>query len=345
MLKIDGYRMNRLITVDDLIDIFIKGRQRGFDFIISKFSLNNRNRTKSAFSESAKDSSNWWIIPAVRKRWNYLITGKATVNYKEFLVQEMLKEKTDLKMLSLGSGSCETEMELARYTNFKTITCVDLSEYGLSVASKLARQKGLNKLEFICSDISDYVFPKKYFDVVLFNSSLHHFKNVENLISQKILRSLTDDGILVINEYVGPNRLQFPKKQIQEVNKAIKIIPKKFRKRYKTNLYKNFFTGYGVLRMIVADPSECVDSNSILPSIHKYFDPLIEKSYGGNILMNALKDISHHFIKINGDKEKLLEKLFLFEDEYLKNHSSDFVFGVYKKKLLPILGTKEESHP
>ena len=30
------------------------------------------------------------------------------------------------------------------------------------------------------------------------------------------------------------------------------------------------------------------------------------------------------------EKEAILEKLFLLEDEYLKNNPSDYVFGVYK---------------
>ena len=69
-----------------------------------------------------------------------------------------------------------------------------------------------------------------------------------------------------------------------------------------------------------------------MPSLHNYFNPLIEKYYGGNILMNVLKDISHHFVETNKEKEKILNNLFEFEDDYLKSNKSDFVFGVYQKK-------------
>ena len=48
--------------------------------------------------------------------------------------------------------------------------------------------------------------------------------------------------------------------------------------------------------------------------------------------MTVLKDISHHFLELNDEKSLILNKLFDFEDIYLKNHSSDFIFGVYKKK-------------
>ena len=47
--------------------------------------------------------------------------------------------------------------------------------------------------------------------------------------------------------------------------------------------------------------------------------------------MNVLKDISHHFINLDSEKNQILEKLFSLEDEYLANNSSDFIFGVYQK--------------
>lgn len=83
--------------------------------------------------------------------------------------------------------------------------------------------------------------------------------------------------------------------------------------------------------MILSDPSECVDSENILPEIYKYFDVIIEKPYGGNILMSALKDLAHHFINIDNHKLRNLNQLFNFEDRYLKENKSDFLFGIYKK--------------
>ncbi|MEX2590103.1 MAG: hypothetical protein WD334_07840 [Chitinophagales bacterium] len=48
--------------------------------------------------------------------------------------------------------------------------------------------------------------------------------------------------------------------------------------------------------------------------------------------MSALKSIAHHFIELDARKQELLDQLFAFEDDYLKSHQSDFVFGVYEKK-------------
>ena len=93
------------------------------------------------------------------------------------------------------------------------------------------------------------------------------------------------------------------------------------------------YTGFGI-RMIMADPSECIDSESILPAVHKYFEVVEEKSYGNNLLQNALKNISHHFAdeNVSEEKQRILDSVFVLEDEFLKKYPSDFVFGIYRLK-------------
>ena len=324
--------MTRIITLDDIIDIYHKAKQRGPDFILSKLNIKKISRTKSAFNETAVESSNWWIIPKVKERWNSLITGNPTLNYEEYLANNLFKNKTNLKLLSLGSGSCGHELELAKHSNFSEIVCVDISENRLLEAEIDAKKNNLNNIKFICADVNSYALENNYFDIVFFHSSLHHFDNVKNLLETKVKNCLNKEGVLIINEYVGPSRLQFPKHQIKEINKGLKILPNELKVRFKSKNIKNKFYGSGVIRMIIADPSECIDSANIMPTIHSNFSTIIEKPYGGNILMNVLKDISHNFINLSDKNEKLLNKLFLFEDEYLKNNASDFVFGVYKKK-------------
>jgi len=322
----------RIITFDDIIDTYSRFIQRGSSFLFAKFSLDKNKRTRSAFDETAIHASNWWMIPMIKQRWNKLISGDESVHYEQYLIEKVWKDKKNLKLLSLGSGSCGHELEFARQTQFDEIVCVDLAANRLQEAETIAQNENLSQMKFVCSDIKKFHFPNDYYDVVLFNSSLHHFQNVEELLGKIIHSCLNDNGHLIINEYVGPTRLQFPREQINAINSALKLIDKGNKKRFKTNLTKKSFSGSGIIRMILADPSECVDSSSIMPAIHKYFSTIEEKPYGGNILMNVLKDISHHFIHPNKHQKQILTKLFEFEDDYLKNHSSDFIFGIYKKK-------------
>ena len=103
----------RLITSDDLIDTYAKLNQRGLKFILSKFNIKGTERTRSAFNEEAFDSSNYWIIPAVRRRWNRIISGNENISYEHYVVEKYLKGKSGLKFLSLGSGICSHELIFA----------------------------------------------------------------------------------------------------------------------------------------------------------------------------------------------------------------------------------------
>jgi ubiquinone/menaquinone biosynthesis C-methylase UbiE len=323
--------MKRILTLDDIIDVLHKFKQRGLGFLLSKLNIYGIKRTEKSFNQLEYESADWWIIPKVRQRWNLLLTGNKDLDYKEYLVKNHLQHRTGLRLISLGSGTCHHEIELAKYSIFEEIICVDIAKDRMLEAEARANKLRLKNIEFVCADFNDYSIPKEYFDIVFFHASLHHFDNIESFVGSTIKNSLKTNGLLVINEFVGATRLQFPKHQIKKINEALKIIPREYKTRYKSNLLKKKYYGSGIIRMIIADPSECVDSASILPAIHSNFHTIIEKPYGGNLLMNVLKDISHHFINLDSEKNQILEKLFSLEDEYLANNSSDFIFGVYQK--------------
>lgn len=322
-----------LITREDIIDIYQKTLQRGLHFIISKLNPNALSRTKSAFNDTAFHSSNWWIIPKVKERWNQKITGDKAVIYEQYIRDKYLKDKSNLTMLSIGSGMCSHEIEFAGYDNFNRVVCLDIADNLLKRAKEKADAIGLSNIEFHTNDIRKANYNKDEFDVILFHSSLHHFSQIENLISQQVSEWLKADGLLIINEYVGNNRLQYHKQQIQYINKGLKLIPNQLRNRYKTNLTKNRYYGSGYLRMVLADPSECVESANIISVLHRYFEVVEEKPYGGNLLMSILKDISHNFVDTNDqESQDVLRLLFDLEDNFLKENTSDFLFGIYKMK-------------
>lgn len=323
----------RIVTLDDFVDTYFKIIQRGSGFILSKFTLNEESRTKSAFDNTSFISSYFWNIPKVQERWNILISGNKNKNYIDYILQDVLKDKTDLRLLSIGSGISNREIELAENsTIFKEVVCIDIADNLLEIGAKSAREKGINNIKFIAKNIYDFEFKDNEFDIVFFKSSLHHFDEIDKFLSEKIKKVLKPKGMLIINEFVGATRHQFSKVQISAINEAIAAIPKKFRTRFKSKFHKNKYRGVGVFRMIIADPSECIDSESIMPSIHKHFKTIIEKPYGGNLMLSALRDISHHFYELNNEKEEILNTIFLLEDNYLKNHQSDYVFGIYENK-------------
>ncbi len=322
----------RWITTDDFIETWTKVFQKGSAFWISRFHPDPLKRTKGTFDEAAQESgSYWWMIPAVRKRINARITGSEEELYETYCCKKYFAGKKNLKMLSLGTGTCTHEIRFAQSGLFAEVKCIDLSENVLKAAQQNAENLGLQNMLFETANVNEIALPEAHYDAVLFHSSLHHFENVAALLRDKIAPALKKDGLLIIHEFTGANRLQFPKHQIAGINKTLCTIPNAFRKRYKSNFTKSNISGAGYLRMLITDPSECVESEEIIPAIHRHFTVFEEKALGGNLLMLVFKDIAHHFFQPNEVKTKILDKVFKMEDDYLRENASDFVFGVYGK--------------
>jgi ubiquinone/menaquinone biosynthesis C-methylase UbiE len=331
--KILIYNNMRLLTSDDIIDAIYRLKLKGFGFLLSKVSINPRSRTLSSFNYEEKQASNWWNIPAVKNRWNSKISGDQNKHWTEYVYNKYLSEKNHIRLLSPGSGVSSPELKFASYPAFEEITCIDLADKPLKVAESIAFENGFTNISFIKNDVNSLDFLPDYYDIVLFNSSLHHFKDIENLLLNKITGSLKPEGLLIINEFVGPDRLQWKKKQLKFINKTLKEkIPDKYKIRFRSVLKKKRVTGPGLIRMILSDPSEAVDSSSIIPALRKGFHVIEEVSLGGNILMPLLKDIAYHFEESDIEAEAVLNSLFALEDEFLKVEPPDNIFGIYRKK-------------
>lgn len=316
----------RLITIEDFRDIYLKTIQRGTSFLFKKLRFSAAERTKSSFNDSTLEVAYWHQLPQVRERWNYFITGSKDTIYEKYLTHKYLKNEK-IRILSIGSGVCSHELTIAQLNPNSEITCIDFSDKLLQKASRKADEEGIKNITFVNNDIYKTDLQQGHYDVVFFHASLHHFKHIPSFL-ERIKSSMVANGLIIINEYVGANRLQYTREQISAINDGLEKLPAAYKKLYKSNIHKNRYYGSGILRMIISDPSECVDSESILPTLRKLFRVIEEKKYGGNILMPLLKDIAHNF---NDEaSEKILQQLFDHEDRYLESHQSDYILGVYQ---------------
>jgi len=322
-----------IISVGDFVDIYHKllssGVGRTFYRLIP---TSDKNRTKKTWNSLSRIvPTNWWSVPFVQKRWNKLITGTEEEEYSSYLVRKYLKDKTDLKLLSPGCGTGTKELKFATFKNFSSIEAFDLSPQRVEFAREASEKKGAKNISYSVSDAESFNYDENKYDVILFDSFLHHIKDLDDVL-KKVYKSLKQDGILVINEYVGPSRFQWSNEQLKMANEALKELPTSFRKRWQNNKIKSNIYRPGLLRMILADPTEAVNSDLILPKIHERFKMREEKPFGGNILHLSLKDISHNFNEENEETVKWIQRLFQIEDEFLaKGNNSDFIFGVYSK--------------
>jgi ubiquinone/menaquinone biosynthesis C-methylase UbiE len=319
------------ISIGDFIDVFHKIKQKGYTELTSKLHLSDSARTASKWN-TATSSSDFWIIPEVRARWNEMATGNPNLDYEDYVVSNYLVGMTGLKMLSVGCGAGARERKFGNYSNFKLIEGIDMAANLIEEARKSAHDLNLDNIKYIAGDFYRQEFEKESYDIVLFNSSLHHFDQLQKLLPEKIVPLLKKGGLLVIFEYVGPNRLQWTTSQLKAVNQLMADLPSSYKTRFRSNSVKHKVYRPGILRMKMVDPSEAIDSEAMLPAIHKHFDTIEEKKIGWDITHLLFKDIAHNFLDGGSETQKMLSYIFDKEDEYLTvTGRSDAVFGIYQK--------------
>ena len=162
-------------------------------------------------------------------------------------------------MLSVGCGSATVEIEFAAFKEIESVVAVDIAFSQIDYARKSVSGTSIeSKLDFKVLDYSRENVAGQ-FDVVLFNSSLHHFKDIPALLN-KVCSNLRPGGLLLLNEYVGPDRFQWTDEQLMLINDLLTSIPCRYRRIFRTRLIKNKVRKPGILRMIVNDPSEAPHS-------------------------------------------------------------------------------------
>ena len=321
--------MKNYISPIDFIDFYCKLKQKGIKFIWKNFSFFSNHRVQNKW-DTFTSSADFWLIPAVQKRWNFLISNDENCTYEEYTSKKYLNKMQNLNMLSIGCGNGNHERNFAQFLPNAHFTGIDISKKSIDTANELAHKEQVNA-NYLVMDFEKENFTNTLFDVVLFNASLHHFKNVEQTLI-KVKNLLKPNGLLIVFEYVGANKLQHSAEQLKQCNKILKTLPKKHRIYLGGNFVKTITYKPGLLRMQIIDPSEAIDSINIVNALHKHYKTLEETPLGWNIIQPLFKGIAHHFFKEDKPTKELLTQIFTTEDNFIKHHPTDAIFGVYVKE-------------
>lgn len=318
------------VSWGDFLDVYHKTRQKGLYWLFSKFKVKSSSRTKSKW-DFYDSTSDFWLIPEMQEHWNTIISGDKHIQYEDYVAQKYLNGKSNLKMLSIGCGAGSHERRFAKYNCFSSIEAVDVSPESISSAKKIAEDEDLD-IKYHLGDFKKIDFLKESYDLILFSSSLHHFDSVFSTLQDYVKPLLSKEGILVVFEYVGPNRLQWTKKQLFKSNELLANLPKKYKLLYDYKTVKRKVYRPGILRMLLVDPSEAPDSENIVSSLNSIFKVLEQKDLGTNICHLLLKGIAHNFVNNEPQTKKLISFLITEETKFVKeNLSSDEIFGIYRK--------------
>lgn len=230
----------------------------------------------------------WWL----REYANTLIGGDIPLWPMDWF-QRWLGGRTFRRALTIGCGTGALERDLVRRNLVERIDAFDGSVTSLTIAAKLARDEGLqSRIRYFAADFNDPALPRQVYDLVLFQESAHHVLQLERVFDA-VLRALKPDGLVYMDEYVGPSRFEWSEAMMEPYRRIYETIDPALRAWPKIDV-----------PVMVADPSEAVRSSDIEPQLRVGFDVVQRRPYGGNllsILYPALRslpeDLRHRLIE------------------------------------------------
>lgn len=266
---------------------------------------------------------------------NKVISGDTNKNWLIYVGQKYFKEPVDLG-LSIGCGDGCLERHALKLDICKRFEAFDISEKAIEKAKLLIIQESLSdRVSYGVLDFNVARLKENYYDVIFAAASVHHVMNIEFFFEQ-VNRALKQEGLFIINEYVGPSQFQWREKQCEFVNKILGVLPVQFKRSLDKDYGRIKETIEKVPKEIMDrnDPSEAIRSEEIIPLFYRFFDVIEKIEWGGTILHPLFHKIVGNF-DINNEKDKtILDLIFIFEQVLLKEGviSSDFVLLIGRKK-------------
>lgn len=167
--------------------------------------------------------------PELVRHINGRISGSPDTDWISHTLQRHFNGRIPMeRILSLGCGNGHLERRLAQEGAFLLCDAYDMAEGSLQTARTQANEAGLTGIRYEATDINQISLPPEAYDSVWIHSALHHFEALEHISSQ-IRQTLKPQGLLILNEYIGPSRLQFPSQQKRLINDALRLVPAQYR--------------------------------------------------------------------------------------------------------------------
>lgn len=304
-----------------------------------KYNLSQQEPSRivaSAWDDAVQaPGTQWQDTPGIATRWHRMVSGKPDQGYIEWVIEKYLVTIQPSHVLSLGCGNGWWEQAWAAKYPFNTVIGFDISPKSIERARQsVSTLVSPTTFEYHVLDVNTLDLGSGVFDLVLMNAALHHISNLEHVLSQ-ISSHLSEKGLFVLNEFVGPSRFQWTDRQIEIINGLVAVMPHRYRQSLLyPGQYKTLITRPSFELMLRTDPSEAARSAEILSLLPDFFEVLECKPWGGAVLHLLLYEIAGNFLEDRPEDVRLIQLLFDLEDLLMQTGDvgSDFVFAVCKPK-------------
>jgi SAM-dependent methyltransferase len=230
----------------------------------------------SCWDDISRHSSDffWMADPLVRRRIGERVSGDPDVAYPiAWFARQMRDELPLSRVLSVGCGTGGAERHLLELDAVRHVTGIDTSLPAIEYARAAAAAAGIaDRVVYENSDAHDFLARTGGWNAIFFHASLHHLDRLPELF-RLIESALAPRGILFLDEYIGPSRLEWNWRRMILANCFYALLPTSLRRTH-------------IVRPPVTDedPTEMICASEIGPLTRKHFDIVEWRDYGGNLV-------------------------------------------------------------
>jgi len=262
----------------------------------------------------SEENHYWGAQHLVRRAINRRITGDPNLWPIEWFARKYAPAPFELG-LSAGCGEGALERDLVSKNVCRLVEGIDFSREALKRAEVQAEEAGVSaRIRYRVGNLDALALPAETYDIVFFHGSLHHVREIENVLST-VQDALKPGGLVFLDEYLGPSRLEWSDSVWRFAKAAFESLDADLKNR--PNL---------MVPLPLDDPSESVRSSRIAPELARRFEILEDRPYGGNILWFMFPCLDMKMLR--KDRSGALSKLIALEDHLLENRWVESYFRV-----------------
>jgi 2-polyprenyl-3-methyl-5-hydroxy-6-metoxy-1,4-benzoquinol methylase len=236
------------------------------------------------------------------------------------------------RALIVGCGAGQLERDLIRAKIIDQAVGIDISTKSIEKAQESAGIDSMGeKLNYKIFNLEgDDYSSLGNFDLVIVCMVAHHILKLDHFFSE-LNRIIEKKGIIVLNEYIGPNRFWHNDKTTALINKILNSISDEYKYNHLTQdgTLRTEYIRTPLSHFLAHDPSEAIRSEEIMKFLEKKFRVIENRPYGGQINHMLLTGIIENFKDTYSDKT-ILNLLTVFEEilEDADVINTDFTFVV-----------------
>ena len=224
--------------------------------------------------------------------------------------------------ISVGSGTGDNERGLIAAGLVESFDLFEVSKDRIAQSKALAEKAGVSdRLTHHLDDALQRDFAGTY-DLVYWEHSLHHMFDVDHALAWSV-RALKPSGLLVVNDYVGPTRLQWRRQEVSLVRQFLRqnesildVNPRRVRHG----------SAFRRLKQFLRDPSEAPQSDRIEAAYERHTGAKI-KALGGAVI-----HLGGGFLNGAEDKDPMVHDRMIALDQAARDQGlSHFAFGLWCK--------------